>query len=240
MAIRFDIDKYNKVRDSYLAYIRDGKVDAQLSPLYDTYKTYWANDTEVKKAEQAYKLKKKAEDEKRRKIAEQRRLLDQEQQLRADTRQELPPLNGVLYLKIGNNGRLLNIENTQDFITNTKTYSSIQHILHDFCCYEDVLCSDDYLLILLRIKKQCHKLAPTAQPKKAKSHNKKHTNTKQLFQFTDKDFETHHYAGSLHTYQKGYEARKAPTSVCDSYKSMFSCNSINAYNGGSPGTGKRY
>ncbi len=70
MAIRFDIDKYNKIRDSYLAYIRDGKVDAQLSPLYETYKAYWTNDTEVKKAEQEYKQKEKAESEKRRKIAE--------------------------------------------------------------------------------------------------------------------------------------------------------------------------
>lgn len=53
MAIRFDIDKYNKVRDSYLAYIRVGKIDAMLSPLYNTYKVYWQNDPEVKAAEQA-------------------------------------------------------------------------------------------------------------------------------------------------------------------------------------------
>lgn len=61
MAVRFDIDKYNKVRDSYLAYIRDGKIDAQLLPLYDTYKVYWQNDPEVKVAEKALKERKAKE-----------------------------------------------------------------------------------------------------------------------------------------------------------------------------------
>ena len=64
MAVRFDIDKYNKVRDSYLAYIKVGKIDAQLSPLYDTYKVYWQNDPEVKTAEQALRERKARESSK--------------------------------------------------------------------------------------------------------------------------------------------------------------------------------
>ncbi len=57
MAVRFDIDKYQKVRDSYISYLGGAKVDAQFISLYDTYKAYWQNDPEVKKAEQALKTK---------------------------------------------------------------------------------------------------------------------------------------------------------------------------------------
>ena len=79
MAIRFDIDKYNKIRDSYLAYIRDGKIDTLLSPLYETYKAYWANDTEVKEAEQQSKLKREQDEEERWRIRELRKELRKEE-----------------------------------------------------------------------------------------------------------------------------------------------------------------
>ncbi len=58
MAVRFDIDKYNKVRDSYISYLGGAKVDTQFISLYDTYKAYWQNDPEVKAAEQAQKERK--------------------------------------------------------------------------------------------------------------------------------------------------------------------------------------
>lgn len=75
MAVRFDIDKYNKVRDSYLAYIRVGKIDALLSPLYDTYKVYWQNDPEVKAAEKALKERREQEEEESWRIKELRKEL---------------------------------------------------------------------------------------------------------------------------------------------------------------------
>jgi|GEM_PF-4628235 len=70
MAIRFDIEKYNKIRDSYLLYLGGTKIDEKTLADIEKYRIYWANDIEVKKAEQAYKLKRKAEEEKRRKITE--------------------------------------------------------------------------------------------------------------------------------------------------------------------------
>lgn len=57
MAIRFDIDKYQKVRESYISYLGGTPVNAQMLLLYETYKAYWQNDPEVKKAEQALKTK---------------------------------------------------------------------------------------------------------------------------------------------------------------------------------------
>lgn len=109
MAIRFDIDKYNKIRDSYLAYIRDGKVDTQLSPLYETYKAYWANDTEVKEAEQQLKLKREQDEEERWRIRELRKELrkeelqkEQENRIRQqEAKQQLKATKSEIYSRYG-------------------------------------------------------------------------------------------------------------------------------------------
>lgn len=97
MAVRFDIDKYNKVRDSYLAYIRVGKIDALLSPLYDTYKVYWQNDPEVKAAEQALKERKRQEEEERWRIRELQKELQKEKlQREQEAKQKLAETKAIL------------------------------------------------------------------------------------------------------------------------------------------------
>lgn len=109
MAIRFDIDKYNKIRDSYLAYIRDGKVDTQLSPLYETYKAYWANDPEVKEAELQLKLKREQDEEERWRIRELRKELrkeelqkEQENRIRQqEAKQQLKATKSEIYSRYG-------------------------------------------------------------------------------------------------------------------------------------------
>ncbi len=59
MAIRFDIDKYNVVREQYLKFLCDEKqIDIKYTQLFEIYKTYWANDPEVKAAEKEHKAKK--------------------------------------------------------------------------------------------------------------------------------------------------------------------------------------
>lgn len=49
MAIRFNIDRYNIVRESYLLYLRGENIDQKMLPLYETYKVYLKNDQEIKK-----------------------------------------------------------------------------------------------------------------------------------------------------------------------------------------------
>ncbi len=59
MAIRFDIDKYNLVREKYLQSLRgETLIDVKFYPLIEIYKPYWQNDPEVKAAEKEHKARK--------------------------------------------------------------------------------------------------------------------------------------------------------------------------------------
>ena len=56
MAIRFDIGKYNEVRDVYLMYLKGEIVPSQQqTKLFEKYKSYWQNDKEIREAEIEYR-----------------------------------------------------------------------------------------------------------------------------------------------------------------------------------------
>lgn len=56
MAIRFDIGKYNEVRDVYLMYLKGEIVPSQQqTKLFEKYKSYWQNDKEIREAEIEHK-----------------------------------------------------------------------------------------------------------------------------------------------------------------------------------------
>lgn len=58
MAIRFDIDKYRDIRNTYIRYLKGDVVpNIQQTQLFEKYKPYWQNDDEVKSAETEYRKK---------------------------------------------------------------------------------------------------------------------------------------------------------------------------------------
>lgn len=58
MAIRFDIDKYRDIRNTYIQYLKGDVVpNIQQTQLFEKYKSYWQNDDEVKAAENEYRKK---------------------------------------------------------------------------------------------------------------------------------------------------------------------------------------
>lgn len=64
MAIRFDIDKFNDVKDKYIKQLNGGLFcDTQYLKLFETYKQYLDNDDDVKQAKIAHKKKEKERQE---------------------------------------------------------------------------------------------------------------------------------------------------------------------------------
>lgn len=103
MAIRFDIDKYNVVREQYLKFLCDEKqIDIKYTQLFEIYKTYWANDPEVKAAEKAQKERREQEEEERWRIRELRKELRKEElQLEKEAEQRLADTKANIYAKYG-------------------------------------------------------------------------------------------------------------------------------------------
>ncbi len=69
MAVRFNLDKFNHVRQSYISYISTGKSSTDMLQLFAAYKPYLEADEEVRNVQRSIKSKKEAD---RRRAEEQR------------------------------------------------------------------------------------------------------------------------------------------------------------------------
>lgn len=151
MAIRFDIDKYRDVREKYLMYLKGEFVPSlQYNQLYNTYKSYWQNDKEIKAAEIAYKQKKEQEEDERWRIRELYKEREKERKnKREESQKEDTLFAGPLRIKTTQNGDCTNLEKIKTFIQNTKTISALNKMLVDLhkMTSSDVINAKTYAVI---------------------------------------------------------------------------------------------
>lgn len=70
MAIRFDLKKFEAIKQNYLNYIKSGKCTADMLQYFATYKLYLDADKEIREIIQTVKSQKEAE---RKRNAEQKK-----------------------------------------------------------------------------------------------------------------------------------------------------------------------
>lgn len=248
MAIRFDIDKYRDIRNTYIQYLKGDVVpNIQQTQLFEKYKSYWKNDDEVKAAENEYRKKREqcdvggwklVKDRNNKSDAKNKNVelvskvqhkehkqkvvkVDKSTKEKEIYEKRLLTIANVLHVETTCDGGFIDIEKIKSFIKNTKTLSMIDRIVADLqdIVSQKFISTKTYCLIVKFIKEQKEFLKYAARNRKIASK------PNSFFDVADQET-----AGML----LGKIDNKTKK------EEIIKHHSVYAFSGGIPGLGKRH